>query len=201
MHVDAGRTEPGALRQLRVLERGPEAMRGVPRADEHRSRTASPSRAKGRKRSGWGLTVYSSALPVNLDGVRHVGEGAREDRGAHDQMVGEREVRPHTRGHLAHGGDVRVEVAPELRFVALCERAGFDALVDVGHVHGQQATDIGPINRAARVRAEFADTQLALLPVSDCVDKGLALGMAVLTEQVHLVPELDERGGGPSRAL
>ena len=76
-----GRAEARPRGQRGVVERRPQALGGVPRADEHRARAASrPSRAYGRKR-GCGLTVYSSALPWTFDRVGHRAvERAGEDR-------------------------------------------------------------------------------------------------------------------------
>ena len=51
-----------------------------------------------------------------------------------------------------------------------------------------------PVDGAADLRAQLADAQLAVLPVPERVDEVLALGVAVLAEQVHLVAESHERG-------
>ena len=110
---------------------------------------ARPSTAYGRKR-GYGLTVYSSALPWILTAYGTSAERPGEDRRAHHEVVGQRDVRPRPRDDLAHGGDVGVQVALDLVVAELVERARLDALVAVGHVERQQAADVGPVDGRAR---------------------------------------------------
>ena len=112
---------------------------------------ARPSRAYGRKR-GCGLTVYSSAEPWIFDGVGDVEprQPAREHDRAHHEVVGERDVRPRALGDLADRGDVALQVGVELGVGELGERPGLDAVVAVGDVDGQQAADVGAVDRRAR---------------------------------------------------
>ena len=133
-----------------VVHRRPQALGGVARADEDAAR---PREALARVRAGSagsGLTVYSSALPWTFTAYGTPSPARGPGRRAHHEVVGERDVRPHARGDLAHGGDVRVEVGVELLVGELRERLGLDALVAVGHVDRQQAADVGPVDRRAR---------------------------------------------------
>ncbi len=138
--------------------------------------------------------MYSSALPCTLTAYGTlVGERSGEDRGAHHQVVGERDIGLHAPHQLAHGGHVGVDVALDLLFAAAREGARFDPLVRILDVHRQQPADLGPVGGAAHRLAQRAHPQLSLLPLPDGVDEGLALGVAVLAEQVHLVAEAHKR--------
>ena len=125
--VDAGRTETGARGQLGVGERRPQAVGGVPRADEHRARSREPLAGVAQEALWFGLDGVLERAPVDLHRVGHPVERAREDRGAHDQVVGERDLGAHARGDLAHGGDVGGEVAIDL--LRRCTRANVRAWI------------------------------------------------------------------------
>ena len=103
---------------------------------------------------------------------------------------------------LGNRSDVRVEIARELRVAAAREDARLDALVAVGHVHGQQVADVGTVDDTAAASGltvrpqrtlELTQAQRPVIPVGHRVDERLALGVAVLAEQVHLVPEAHQR--------
>ena len=143
---------------------------------------------------------------MDLHGIGDLApQRASEDHRSHDQVVGERDLGAYARPQLAHGGHVGGDIGGDLRFAAVGEGARFDPLVAVGHIDGEQAADVGPVDGAAprgRGRggagarpAGLAHLELARVPVAEGVDEGLLLGMAVLAEQVHLVPETRERLG------
>ena len=154
---------------------------------------ARPSAAYGLKR-GYGLTVYSSALPwiFTAYGVS-ASARARIER-AHHEVVGERDVRRDALGHLAHGGDVGVDVAVELGLGEIGERPRVDALVAIGHVQRQQPADVGPVDgrrgpaRGGRVTHSAPESQSP-----DGVDPVQRQRIAVLAEQVDLVAAAHER--------
>ena len=84
-----------------------------------------------------------------------------------------------------------------------------DALVAILHIHGQQPADVRPIDGAARpsaVRGRSLGSRserTRSAPPSQSparIHERLALGVAVLAEQVHLVPEREKRLAA-SRAL
>ena len=99
------------------------------------------------------------------------------------------------RGDLAHGGDVGVDVGGDLGVGAVGERARLDALVAVGDVDGQQRADVGTVDGAASAPApsgspaQRAARAARPRPSPRRVDERVSLGMAVLAEQMHLVPE------------
>ncbi len=169
--------------------------------------------------------VAEEALGVPLDGVLqgapvHLhrvgrpagGERPGEDRGAHDEVVGERDLRSHAVDELAHRGDVGLQVARDLLFAAPSEGARLDPLVAILDIHRQKAPDLRPVHGAAprptwsvaagsgarglRGRGRLSQRphpQRTLLPVAHGVHERLALGVAILAEQVHLVSELRQR--------
>ena len=144
-----GRAEPGPLRELRIPERLPQARGGVPRADEHTTAPRHPLARELEEAFGFGLHRVLQGAPVNLDGIGDpAGETAGEDHRAHHQVVGEGHLRARQLEQLGDRGDVRLDVVGDLRVAAAGERARFDALVAVGHVHGQQATELGAVDDA-----------------------------------------------------
>ena len=134
---------------------------------------------------------------MDLDRVGHALERAREHRRAHHEVVGERDVRPHALGDLAHGGDVALEIAVELGVREVAERLGLDAVVAVGDVDRQQAAEVGPVDGRPDRLAPGLEHQLAAVPVPGGVDPALLEGVALLTQQVHLVARAHQRGGEP----
>src|SRR5262245_10636561 len=87
--------------------------------------------------------------------------GAGEDRGAHDEVVGEGEVDPtRSPGDLADGADVGVDVALELRLAQLRKGLDLEPLVGVLDIDREKAADVGDVDldprraRPARVLAE-----------------------------------------------
>ena len=96
--------------------------------------------------------------------------GAGQDRRAHDEMVGQRSVdTPACVGDLAYSGDVGLDVAIELFVGQLGKGLDLEALVGVFDVDGKQAVDIRVVDL-------------------DPLDPRLA----VLAEQMHLVPKLGQ---------
>jgi hypothetical protein len=132
---------------------------------------------------------------VDLDRVRHarLGQRSREHDRAHHQVVGERHVRPRALGHLADRGHVGLEVAVELRLRQVLERAGVEALVAVGDVERQHAADVGPVDGGPGGLAPDLDGQRAAVPVARGVDPVERERVAVLAQQVDLVPAPHER--------
>ena len=96
------------------------------------------------------------------------GQRAGQDHRPHHEVVRERDV---GRRHGPHGLHVGVDVVLELGVRELREGLGVESLVLVGHVDGQHPPDVRDVHRHAVGR----------------------LVVAVLAEQVHLVPERRER--------
>ncbi len=108
-----------------------------------------------------------------MDLDREAQSGPREDDGSHDQVVREGRVRLAVfLDHLAHGGDVRVQVAVELLVGQLGEGLHLETLVAVGDEYRQEAADVGDVHR---------DVLVGPNPVE-------LVGAPVLAEQVDLVP-------------
>jgi hypothetical protein len=127
---------------------------------------------------------------VDLHRVRRVLERAGEDRGPHDEVVGQRDVGLHPGDDLAHRRDVRGDVGLELVVAAVEEGAGLEPLVAVGDVDRQQAPDLRSVDGQPGLLAQGLDTERALLiPRADRVDEVELGGPALLGEQVHLGPD------------
>ena len=106
---------------------------------------------------------------VDLDGIwRPPFQTAREDHGAHHQMIGERDV---WRRYGSDRGDVDVEVVAERRLVDVRERQRIKALIVISHVDGKQAPNVGHVDCHA-VRRQCRP---------------------VLAEQVHLMAQSSQR--------
>ncbi len=123
---------------------------------------ASPSRAAGRKRSGWGLTAYSSALPWTLTayGTRSGSPRARIS-GPITRWLASAMSGHHALGDLRDGRDVAGHVVGDRRIVELGERPRLHALVAVGDVDGQDGPHVGAVGRHAAAVANRADAQRA----------------------------------------
>ena len=195
LDVHAGRPQLRACLEVRVVHRRPQALGGVAGADEHGLRRRQPLAGVGQEALGVRLDGVLQRRAVDLDRVGHALERPREHARAHHQVVGQRHVRPGALGHLAHGGDVALQVAVELRLAQLRERLRLDALVAVGHVDREQAAEVGPVDRGAHRLAPCLDRQRAAVPVPGGVDPRLRERLAVLAQQVHLVPRAHERRG------
>ena len=123
MHVDTRGPEAGALGQKRIGECLPERAGGMPRTDEHRLCPREPLAGEPQEALGVGLDGVLQRAAVDLDRVRHLGECPREDRGTHDQVVGERYLRAHPGCDLFYRGHVGDQVAVDLRGAALERRS------------------------------------------------------------------------------
>ena len=221
-HVDPGRAQPGARRQPRVRDRLPQASGRVARAHEHRGGGREPLAGEAQEALRFGLDGVLEGAAVDLDRVgRARAERPREDHGPHHQVVCERQLRPRAGGDLDDGIDVRIQIAAQLAVAELGEGAGFDRLVAVGHVHRQQPADVGAVDGAAagpsaghrgpvRGRAQPAHLERPRVPVAGRVDEPQMLRVALLAEQVDLVPEARERlrearvvdvGAGPGQQV
>ena len=101
-----------------VVQRRPQALGRVARADEHRARAArAPRGRRAGSARGRGLTVYSSALPWTFTayGTSSPSARARISR-AHHEVVGQRDVGPRrARRPRARRATLRVDVARDLR--------------------------------------------------------------------------------------
>ena len=194
VHVDARGAEAGPLLQARVLERGPQALRGVARADEH-ARGAGQPLARGRQEARVRLDRVLQRAAVDLHGVRHAGAGqrARQDQRPHHEVVGQRDVRPRAGRDFAHRGHVAIHVARDLFVAQRRVRPRLDAFVAVRHVDREQRADVGPVHgRAGRIATD-RQVQRAAVPVAGGVDPRQLERRAVLAEQVHFVAEAYER--------
>jgi hypothetical protein len=168
--VHAGRAEACPLGERRLVgEHLPQALGGVPRADEHAGRPPNALQRIGQEATGvWANRVLErAAMDLHRIGRPPV-QAAGQDHGPHHEVVGERHV---GRRDVADGRHVRLEVVVERILAELRVRDGIEALVAVGHVDGQYPADVRYVDRHA-VR---------------CLD------LAVLAEQVHLVAEPGER--------
>jgi hypothetical protein len=126
---------------------------------------------------------------VHHDGVGHRPvEAPGEDDRAHHEVVGQRDVGRDPVDHLVHRRDVGVEVAVELPRAEVGERLGLHPFVAVGDVDGEQAVDVGPVGGAADGLAQGAHTEPTVDPLADRVDEVEPLGVALLAEQVDLMP-------------
>jgi hypothetical protein len=192
--VHARRAEAGAAREAGVVHLGPQAFRGVAGADEDPA-CAGEALGGERAEARVGLDDVLQRAAVDLDGVRDVPEPAGEDRGAHDEVVGERDLGAGAGGGLADGGDVGLDVAVELLVGQVRKGAGVGALVAIGDVERQQPADVRPVDRCARRRAAHVNLELAVVPLTGGVDPVELERVAVLAEEVELVPRADEGGG------
>jgi hypothetical protein len=199
LDIHARRAEASPALHVGVIERSPQAGRGVVRTDEHAARLRETLAGEREEALGIGLDRVLERAAVNLHGIRHAAaERARQYRRAHHQVVCQRHLRRCAGDDLADGRDVRLDVMGDLAIAALGERARLDALVAIRHVHRQKIADVRPVDRAAaRALApavpHCAHPQRALVPVADRIDEGVLLGVAVLAEQVHFVPLAHER--------
>jgi hypothetical protein len=136
---------------------------------------------------------------VDLRGVGHVEprQPAGEHDRAHHEVVGERDVGAGALGDLADRGDVALQVGVELCVGEVGERARLDAVVAVGDVDGQQAAEIGTVDRRVRGLRPRGHPQRAVVPVARSVDPLLLERLALLAEQVHLMARFHERRGQP----
>ena len=172
---------------------------------EPTSTPRAPREALARERQealGLGLDGVLERAAVDLDRVRAPRRRARGQGSPGPSRGGwparrraRRARRPRARPRRSRRCSASISCV-----AAVGERARFDALVAVGHVDRQQAADVRPVDRAAPAPAcsrSSRTCKLAVVPVADGVDERLALGVAVLAEQVHLVAELHERGRQP----
>jgi hypothetical protein len=134
---------------------------------------------------------------VDLDGVGNsrARERAREDHRAHDEVVGQCDVRPNALDHVAHRGHVRTEVGVELGLGERLEGTGLDSLVAVGDVDGEQAADLRPVHRRPHGHPPLPHAQRPVVPRSLRVDPRELQRGAVLAQQVQLVAAPDEGSG------
>ena len=131
---------------------------------------------------------------MDLHRVRHrIAQGAGEDRRAHHEVVHQRDVRTCALDDLAHGGDVRLQIAVQLVLGELLERAGLDAVVAIGDVDGQQAAEVRAVDRGLCRRAPLLDAQSAGVPVARRIHPLQLERRALLAEQVQLVPGTHQR--------
>ncbi len=175
VHVHAGRAQPCALGQPRLVQHLPEALGRVPRAHQH---ALGPAHAlEGVWPEALAVRAHRvlQRAAVDLDRVGNVvSQRPREDRRPHDEVVGERHVGPRALDHVAHGADVRLDVALHARVVELGVGHGLVALVAVRHVDRQHPADVGHGHVDGLGQVE-------LLPAP------------LLAHQLHLVPQARER--------
>ena len=182
--------------RLGVVHRRPQALGGVARADEHRAGAREPLAGVREEALRVRLDRVLERRAVDLDRVGDVVERPREDRRAHDEVVGERDVgrararRPRARRRRCAPGSASSSASDSVR-----ERLGLDPLVAVGDVDRQQAAEVGAVDGRPHRLAARLDSQRAGVPVPGRVDPLLLERLAVLAEQVDLVPRAHERGG------
>ena len=199
LHVNARRTEPGASPDragplILLAQSLPQALGGVPGADQHRAGLSEALAGVAEEALRLRLDRVLERAAVDLHGVGNPPpERAGEDRRAHHQMVGQSHVRAHRLDQLAHSLHVCLHVSGDLGIGAVGKRLGFDALVAILHVDGQQTADIWPVHGARRTLAgrlfQGSQHQPAAVPVPRGVHERLALRVALLAEQVHLVSQ------------
>ena len=198
LDVDAGRPEPGAPLEPGIVHRRPQALGGVPRTDQYAARPRQ-ALAGVREEARMRLDRVLERRAVDLGRVGDVEprEPARDDDRAHHEVVGERDVGPRALRDLADGGDVALQVVVQLGVGELGERPGLDAVVAIGDVDRQQAADVRAVDRRADGLGARLDRQRAAVPVAGGVDPVLLEGLAVLAQQVDLVPGALERRRQP----
>ena len=179
------------------------------RADEDPRGRREPLARGGQETLGLGLDRVLERAAVHLDGVRRARQRAREDQRAHHEVVGERQLGARQRLDLGNRGHVGLDVAADLGVAAAGEGTGFEALVAVGDINGQKPADVGAVDGAAAAggraalnrrperarprRAQLAHAQFARVPVPGRGRERQALGVALLGEQMDLVPEPGQR--------
>ena len=141
-------------RQAGVGDRLPQALGRVARTHEHRPGGRQPLARQAEEALRFGLDGVLQRAAVDLHRVgRGRLERAGEDHRPHHEVVGERQLRGRAGGHLGDRLDVGLQVVGELLVAQLGEGASLERLVAVGHVHGQQTADVGPVDGAAADRS------------------------------------------------
>ena len=187
--VDARRAQARPLRQLVVAHRGPEALRGVARADEHGARRREPLARVGQEALRVALDDVLERTTVDLHGVGHrIAERPREHDRSHHQVVCQRHVGRLDRANRAHRVDVAGQVRLELGVGDLEVRARLHALVAVGHVDRQQTADVGLPGGHADGFAEHFEP----IRMPDRVDELQGFCVRLLRKQRDLVALLRE---------
>ena len=111
LDIHARRAEAGAPLQRRVPERPPQADGCVMRAHEDRAGARETLTGRLQEALRMGLDRVLECAAVNLDGVWHLAaQRPREDDRPHHQVVGQRYVGTDACCHIAHGGDIGVDV-------------------------------------------------------------------------------------------
>jgi hypothetical protein len=199
--VDAGRTEPRALRERGIAHRRPQALGGVPGADEHGPGAGEPLPGRRQEALRVGLDRVLQRTAVDLHRVGHVAaERAREHERPHHEVVGQGDVGPGARRDVPDGGHVGRDVGGDLLVGEVGERARLDAVVAVGDVHREQAADVRAPGRHLHGLAQDLDPRLTPLPGPDRVDEVQRLRPPVLGEQVDDVSAAAQ-GGGQARVV
>ena len=189
--VHARRPEPRAVGQRGIVERRPQALRGVAGADQNAGGAREPLARERHEAFRVALDRVLERAAVDLHGVAKA--GPREHDGAHHEVVRERRLRRGARRDLADGLDVRAEVAVELGVGQVLERLRVEALVAIRHVHREHPTDRRPVDGAADRLAQNVEAQLAVVPRAHCVHPRESGRVAVLAQQVDLVAERHHR--------
>ncbi len=192
--VHAGRAEAGPGGQGGIAHRLPQALPRVPRADEHAAR-AGEALLRVRLEPRMRLHDVLERAPVDLDRVRDAEavERPREDHGPHHQVVRQRHVGRDPLGDLAHGGHVAREIPLDLLVGQVRERPRLHPLVAIRDVQGQQPRDVRPVHRGAHGLPPYLHVQAAAFPGAGGVDPRKRQRVALLRQQVHLVPQAPER--------
>jgi hypothetical protein len=145
MHVDARWSQPRARRQRGVVSDDlPEALSGVAGAHEDPRRTADTLERKGQEALRMRADGVLERAAVDLDGIWDPAlEAPCQDRGAHNEVIRERDVGTGFGGHPLHRRDVGLDVVSELAIAELGKGHRLEPLVAIGHVDGEDPADVG----------------------------------------------------------
>ena len=196
--VHPGRPESRLGGQLGVVERLPQDIRSVPRADQDARRGVGALARVGQEPAG--VLPHGELERAAVDDGRESHPAAGEDQRAHHEVVRERCVDPASRrDDVGRRGDVGGDVGVELVVGELGERLDLEALVAVVHVHGEKPADVRDVGGdgagmyATGLGLGGANPELSPFPVARSIDPRQLSRAAVLAHQVDVVAESRER--------
>ena len=170
--VDARPEQPGAGGKIRHADDLEQALRGMPRPGQHAGRPGQPLAGVRAEPRDVGPDGVLERRAVDLDRVRDpAAQRAGQDHRAHDQVVGQRQVRPDPLRDVRDGRGVGRDVALDLGVGQLGKRPRVEPGVLVGHVERQDAADVGHVGRAPGRPPRRLDVQRAVIPAADGVDE------------------------------
>jgi hypothetical protein len=194
--VHSRRQQPGPGGQAGHVHHFPQALGGVPGADQHAGRaeqafpgvTAEPALVRAHR--------VLERRPVDLDRVRDLAvQRTGHDHRSHHQMIGQRRIRLGGRDDLADRDGVGPDVALDLGVSQVRKRLRLETGIAVRHIDRQQAADIGQVDGAPDRLTVDLDTQLAIFPPAYRVHEIQFCRLRVLAEKVDFMVEPDQPAG------